>query len=133
MCQSTVYSLQSTVMSQRQHRHPCDDFTIKVLRCHKKYGKQGEECVREELAQKKCFAQMLCRREAARFYDERAVPLSNSSWQKVSCSTVVEVFAKPENELEIPEGITKEDRKYCKSITHALATCLAKKRKRQNR
>jgi hypothetical protein len=132
---------------KHQHRHPCDDFTIKVLRCHKKYGKQGEDCVREELSQKKCFAQMLCQREARSFYDEKVVPLSNSRWQwdlpkryaaegeikssKVSCSTIMEVFAKPENELEIPEGLSREDRQYCRRITHELATCLAKKRKGQ--
>jgi len=48
---------------------------------------------------------------------------------KVSCSMVVEVFAKPENEMMIPEGITKDDRRLCKKITHELATCLSKKRR----
>ena len=43
----------------------------------------------------------------------------------------MEVFAKPENELEIPEGLSREDRQYCRRITHELATCLAKKRKGQ--
>ena len=103
--------------------------------------------MREELAQKKCFAQLLCRREAHKFYNEKVVPQSNGRWQlgmmgiekglegqmgqsKVSCSTIVEVFAKPENEMMIPEGsITKDDRRLCKKITHELATCLAKKRK----
>ena len=92
--QSTAYSLQSTVMSQRQHRHPCDDFTIKVLRCHKKYGKQGEECVREELAQKKCFAQMLCRREAARFYhDERSTSTPMSTFRCVKVTLELAILA----------------------------------------
>jgi len=107
--------------------------------------------MREALAQKRCFAQMLCRNQAHHFYDERVVPLSNNKWHlkiskpysddghhggqerktasKVSCSMLVEVFAKPENEMEIPEGITKDDRHYCRKITHELATCLAKKRK----
>jgi hypothetical protein len=65
------------------------------------------------------------------------VPLSNNTWHlsiakksgdKASCSTVVEVFAKPENDLYIPEGIKKEDRLHCRQITHALSRCLAKKR-----
>ncbi len=131
-------------MNHPPRRHPCDEFTIGVLRCHKIYGKQGEDCVREELSQKKCFAQLLCQREARSFYDEKVVPLSNSKWQwgmtkkyivqddikplKVSCSTIMEVFAKPENELKIPEGLTKEDRRYCRRITHELAACLSKKR-----
>jgi len=127
-----------------QHQHPCDEFTLQVLRCHKKYGKQGEDCVREELAQKRCFAQLLCPREARSFYDERVIPLSNNRWylstakkssngqertsSKASCSTIVEVFAKPENEMYIPEGITREDREHCRHITHTLSRCLAKKR-----
>jgi len=120
-----------------QHRHPCDEFTLQVLRCHQKHGKQGEDCVREELSQKRCFAQLLCPREARSFYDERVVPLSNNTWHlsiakksgdKASCSTVVEVFAKPDNDLYIPEGIKKEDRLHCRQITHALSRCLAKKR-----
>jgi len=121
---------------QRTARHPCDDVTIKVLQCHQQYGKQGEDCVREELSQKKCFAHLLCRREAHSFYDEMSVPSLKNSWMKfsrmeskVSCSTIMELFAKPENEFEIPEGLTKKDRQYCRRITHDLATCLGKKKK----
>jgi len=156
-----------TIMSS-SHRHPCHEFTKAVTHCHKKYGKQGEECVREELSQKKCFAQLLCRNEARRFYDEKSVPRNNinDKWQsisilkssfvsnqnqrsfndtdeelkgndydvmvlpgKVSCATLVEIFAKPENELLIPEGIKKDDRIYCRKITHELAACLSKKRR----
>ena len=135
--------------SPLDHRHPCDNFTRAVNKCHRKYGKQGEECVREELSQKHCYAQLLCRNEARRFYDEKSVPQSRNmgvKWKtflhttnesinhtnvqsKVSCANLVEVFAKPENELLIPEGITKDDRVYCRKIVHELATCLSKKRK----
>lgn len=133
-----------------EHRHPCDEFTRVVQRCHKQYGKLGEDCVREELLQKQCFAQLHCKHEARRFYDEKKTPQTNvgakwstflptgtsggsgdnavSSRSKISCATLVEAFAKPENELLIPEGITKEDRVYCRKIVHELATCLSKKR-----
>ncbi len=116
---------------------PCEEITRKVLKCHRIHGKLGEDCVREELDQKKCFAELLCRREARQFYNEKSVPIS-TSWSltmgsapsgRVSCSTVVEVFAKPENDMIIPEGITKEDRKFCRKVTHELASCMAKKRK----
>eukprot|EP01083_Nonionella_stella_P032946 90186_1 len=140
-------------MENERHRHPCDEVTRKVIKCHRKYGKEGEDCVREELSQKKCFAQLLCRREAHRFYDERSIPMrgggakwgsflgnnggggdngpgSNSSrTDKVSCATLLETFAKPENELLIPEGIGKDDRIHCRKIAHELATCLSKKRR----
>ena len=133
--------------------HPCNDVNTAVIHCHQKYGKLGEDCLREELAQKKCYSELLCRQEARRFYQEKKVPLNNK-WlpsiviqrnqheknsdmdkeailrsSKVSCSTIVEVFAKPENEMLIPEGIEKEDRLYCRRITQELATCLSKKRR----
>lgn len=149
--------------SLEQHRHPCDEFTWAVHKCHRKYGKQGEDCVREELSQKKCFSQLLCRNEARRFYDERSVPHKNTAvkWRtflrgdvserrsgiideeesdyglgtghvvksKVSCATLLEVFAKPENEILIPEGIERDDRMHCRKIAHELASCLSTKRK----
>lgn len=130
---------------------PCNDFTQQVRRCHKRYGKLGEDCVREELDQKKCFAWLFCRYEARRFYDEKSVPtiVSNGgmkwktfldgggnsdakeaqSQSRVSCATLVETFAKPENELLIPEGIKKDDRVHCRKIAHELATCLSTKRR----
>ena len=131
-----------------EHRHPCEAFDKSVRSCHRRFGKLGEECVREELAQKKCYARLLCRNEANRFYHEQKIPQNysaiNGKWKtflnsndsndgtnnrhgKVSCATLVEVFAMPENELLIPEGIQKSDRVYCREITHALATCLSKK------
>jgi len=87
---------------------------------------------------------MLCHKEAYRFYDERKIPLAGSNWLrreslgtdqrhggygKISCATLVEVFAKSENELEIPEGVGKEDRVHCRKITMELATCLTKYKK----
>ena len=133
--------------------HPCHEVNNAVIDCHRKYGKLGEDCLREELAQKRCYSELLCRQEARRFYQEKTVPLK-SKWlpsvvvqrsqhektsenetetilraSKVSCSTIVEVFAKPENEMLIPEGIEKEDRQYCRRITQELATCLSKKRR----
>lgn len=112
----------------------CEQYTKIVKQCHREHGKDGEDCVRDELIEKKCFAQKLCKAEATSFYEEKLVPLKNHmngttyAPMKASCSTVVEVFAKPENELEIPEGLTKEDRKYCRKITHELAKCLARKK-----
>jgi len=130
----------------------CHDFNEHVYNCHKKYGKLGEDCVREELEQKRCIAEHLCAVEARNFYYEKVVPLTNNprpSWynmiaknnivntsnqpiitnsKKVSCSTIVELFAKPENELIIPEGITKEDRDFCRKVTHKLASCLSRRK-----
>jgi len=108
---------------------PCEEVTKAVNICHRKYGKQGEDCVRQELAQKKCFAHLLCRNEARTFYDEKSIPLSKANQNsKISCSTLLEVFAKPENEMMISEGIQKNDRQFCRKIAHELAGCLQQKR-----
>lgn len=136
-------------MSKYYHPTICDPFTETVRKCHEQYGKHGEDCVREELEQKKCLAQFYCPQEAHSFYNEPIlVPTTrtttktstkdlffltnnntNMNESKVSCATIVEVFAKPENELLIPEGsITAKDRRYCREMTHSLAKCLSKSR-----
>lgn len=84
---------------QRPLRQPCQEVTSALQICYRAHGKNGEDCVREELSHKKCFAQMLCHREAYRFYDERKVPLSGAGWGgggggRATCATLVEVFAK---------------------------------------
>ena len=43
-----------------------------------------------------------------------------------SCSSLVELFAFPENELSLPDSIEKSDRKHCREIVHELAKCLSK-------
>lgn len=129
----TWRGLQLDMPQQRNKHHPCHSFNKKVDGCHSIYGKLDEECVREELEQKQCYAQLLCAREAYSFYDEKTIPLQNEdenspdhyrSLSKVSCSTFVESFAKPENYSILPEGITKEDQKFCRKVAHSLATCL---------
>lgn len=45
---------------QSERKHPCEAVSLEVQHCHKQHGKLGEDCVREELAQKRCFAQLLC-------------------------------------------------------------------------
>ena len=79
--------------------------------------------VREELIEKKCFAELLCKREATKFYHS-AIRKQTSA----TCSHLVEVFAFPENELMLPDIIEKSDRKHCRSVVHELAKCLSKHR-----
>mmetsp|Transcript_50811 Transcript_50811/g.108274 ORF Transcript_50811/g.108274 Transcript_50811/m.108274 type:complete len:97 (+) Transcript_50811:132-422(+) len=81
--------------------------------------------VREELAEKRCYAESLCRREATKFYRE---PLrqEQGGGPRGSCSALVERFAFPENELVLPDVVRKSDRDRCRGIVHELAKCLSK-------
>mmetsp|Transcript_44582 Transcript_44582/g.135920 ORF Transcript_44582/g.135920 Transcript_44582/m.135920 type:complete len:139 (-) Transcript_44582:521-937(-) len=126
---------------QEQHEHPCDPASRAVRRCHSTYGIQGEDCVREELSEKRCYAELLCRPEAHAFYYEpvrRGGPrrgfggggggAATGAASTTTCSTLVEAFAFPENELNIPEDIGREERKSCRRVVHDLAACLARRR-----
>jgi hypothetical protein len=110
-----------------RHQKLCESASRAVRQCHLRHGIQGEDCVREELLEKRCFAENLCRHEARLFYYEPLQVGPNSS--VTSCSTLVEAFAFPENEMLIPDDITTIDPKQraeCRAIVHDLAKCLSK-------
>mmetsp|Transcript_27714 Transcript_27714/g.41236 ORF Transcript_27714/g.41236 Transcript_27714/m.41236 type:complete len:156 (-) Transcript_27714:336-803(-) len=136
----------------RPKTHPCREISQLLFQCHAMNGKLGEECVREELLYKKCHAQLHCKREAKAFYEDivRGVPKQKSLSEMslfasirnrsgglntnnnedrgnsvVSCSMLVERFAFPENELNIPEGMKVG--KECRAIVHDLAKCMSRK------
>mmetsp|Transcript_17304 Transcript_17304/g.34435 ORF Transcript_17304/g.34435 Transcript_17304/m.34435 type:complete len:219 (-) Transcript_17304:2309-2965(-) len=48
--------------------HPCLQVTNARRRCHDAHGILDEDCVREELLEKRCYAGLLCKRQAERFY-----------------------------------------------------------------
>ena len=52
----------------QQPRRPCSFVSSKREECHSIHGKQGEDCVREELTEKRCLAELFCPREASKFY-----------------------------------------------------------------
>merc|ERR1712037_728909 len=93
----------------------------------------GEECVREELLYKRCYANIHCKNEAKRVYYDRIQ--KNDVVNGPSCSNVLAVFAFPENEMLIPEEIVSSPRKrkevkdICRPVVHDLANCLNKQRK----
>lgn len=112
------------------HHHPCEGPSAAVRLCHLHHGIQGEDCVREELAEKRCYAKLMCRQEARRFYYD---PLRRGGGggeaASASCSALVERFAFPENEARLPDGVGgAEDRRHCRTIVHELAQCLSKYR-----
>ena len=113
-----------SVDPQYARRHPCEVTSLAVRQCHANHGIQGEDCVREELTEKRCYAELLCRREAARFYYD---PIAISNTGRATCSTLLEQFAFPENDLLLPaEGVREDQRKQCRQVVHDLATCMSK-------
>lgn len=125
--------MSSSVGKGNQSPHPCKLSSLKRQVCHNTHGIQNEECIREELIEKRCYAELLCRREANKFYNEplprhrrRNQMMIGSASSKGSCSALVELFAFPENELILPDLIDKEDRKHCRKIVHELSKCLSK-------
>ena len=103
---------------QQPPRRPCSLVSSKREKCHSLHGKRGEDCVREELSEKRCLAELFCHREATNFYRE---PIRRGLG---SCSALVERFAYPENELLLPEDISKGERERCREVVHTLANCM---------
>jgi hypothetical protein len=103
---------------QQPPRRPCSLVSSKREKCHSLHGKRGEDCVREELSEKRCLAELFCHREATKFYRE---PIRRGLG---SCSALVERFAYPENELLLPEDISKGERERCREVVHTLANCM---------
>jgi hypothetical protein len=111
----------------QQTRRPCSFVSSKREECHSIHGKQGEDCVREELSEKRCLAELFCPREATKFYREpirRGGSIIGGYTTSGSCSALVERFAYPENELSIPDDISKTERERCREIVHNLAKCM---------
>ena len=132
--------------SRRGRQDPREEATQAVLRCHAIHGNLGEDCLREELTEKRCYARVFCPYEARRFYDD-PIPVADSSPRRgvfsgffspsseanktisiarPACSTVVERFAFPENDLRIPEGTSVH--KECRSIVYELAKCMSRQK-----
>ena len=79
-------------------------------------GKQGEECIREELREKKCLAINFCPSQATRFYDRR----------NGECSQWAEAFAFGPNAVQRSVSADKKKIAKCRKITQRLSKCLAK-------
>mmetsp|Transcript_15850 Transcript_15850/g.26987 ORF Transcript_15850/g.26987 Transcript_15850/m.26987 type:complete len:120 (-) Transcript_15850:170-529(-) len=108
--------------SSSPNNHPCAQPTLQRQECHMNHGIQNEECIREELTEKRCLAELHCQREAINFYHRS----SSSSRTRWSCSALMEKFAFPENEMVLPERVAKEDREHCRKVVYDLARCLSR-------
>ena len=54
---------------------PCQTFTLKRKSCHAIYGNRGEDCLHEELTEKRCLSLQFCPNEAKEYYGDTAFML----------------------------------------------------------
>jgi len=110
----------------------CDFFIERRARCHGVYGpNRGEECLHEDLTEKRCISALKCPRQALEYYGPNnssessfdgsggATLLGSSSipkhegetgYQKALCASWAESFAYSNKELEHGEEVARHHR-----------------------
>lgn len=130
----------------------CKLFSEKRFKCHAVYGKMGEDCLNEELSEKRCLSLHHCPKQAKEYYGDASMSLTNPEGldannkplylsQKAICASWAEAFVYAENELEYGSPVTnhhqtareivnqdKELKRECRDIAFSLAQCLRYKK-----
>jgi hypothetical protein len=125
----------------------CDRWTQDRRQCHALYGKQGEDCLREELVEKRCLSHHHCPIEASRYYGPppQYPPVSVAAIEesapgggvvafdkKALCASWAESFAfrddmeQGEHHTRAAQLVTesKERQIECRQMAMDLAQCL---------
>jgi len=102
-------------------RHACVDEIDMRKRCTLSHA--GDECIKEQLAEKRCLAYQLCPMEAQVFYMKR----TSHEEDGVSCSAMLERFAfqqdmYPRSQVT-PASV--DQRRKCRAMNYRLTKCLA--------
>lgn len=79
-------------------------------------GKGGEDCIREELQEKRCLATNFCPKTAHRFYE-----LDNGE-----CSKWAEAFAFGPNEAQREVNESQRKKNNCRQVVMTLSKCMSK-------
>jgi hypothetical protein len=122
----------------RGHPHPpfmCDRWTQSRRQCHSLYGKQGEDCLREELAEKRCLSHHHCPHEASRYYGRWPPSSISNNSNKALCASWAEAFAfrddMDEQQNDNHHGraaaivnASQEQQQKCRRLAMDLAKCL---------
>jgi hypothetical protein len=126
----------------------CDIFTERRTRCHGVYGpNRGEECLHEDLTEKRCISAQRCPKQALEYYGAYDASESaafaginqggETGYQKALCASWAESFAYADKELEHGEDVARHHRearrivsndsklrKECRQFAWNLAECL---------
>jgi hypothetical protein len=126
----------------------CAPFSEKRSKCHSVYGKQGEDCLNEELSEKRCLSLYHCPKQAKEYYGDAAMTLKSDDGQaplymskKAVCASWAEAFGYADKELEYSETVSEHHKKArevvmndkalkreCRDIAFNLAQCLSTKK-----
>mmetsp|Transcript_12595 Transcript_12595/g.16353 ORF Transcript_12595/g.16353 Transcript_12595/m.16353 type:complete len:136 (+) Transcript_12595:190-597(+) len=122
-----LIDLKASYELSRVEKHECSKVIENRRKCERLHGfssKGHEECVHEELAEKKCLACSLCKEEYMMFYGH--------GQNQTACATLVEKFKqnlKSANDLQL-NGATETKKvkipRRCRDASYALGHCLHK-------
>lgn len=125
----------------------CQEFSDRRSRCHDIYGENGEECVHEQLKEKRCVSMKRCSREAIKYYGKddiiNGVDNSSNIINKAICASWAESFAYANKGMEHGDDVARHHqvarntvvndpklRQECRQIAFDLAQCLLGTEKR---
>jgi hypothetical protein len=134
----------------------CEQYSVRRSRCHGVYGNRGEECLHEELTEKRCISMQRCPRQAIEYYGQQQndnninnnIDNENNynNYSKAMCASWAESFAYVNKELEHGEHVAihhrkaheivsndSKLRKECRQIAMDLALCLRETKQKQKR
>lgn len=121
----------------------CIDYTKRRKFCYENSTEEkgGEDCLVEELEEKRCVAQHLCPVEAKHFYQNYVIPNLHSEYEssnsKGVCALWAEAFAFTRNNSRVDVGTAELHRlgkqyvdsdrdraRECRGLVVALAKCM---------
>mmetsp|Transcript_21208 Transcript_21208/g.44613 ORF Transcript_21208/g.44613 Transcript_21208/m.44613 type:complete len:144 (-) Transcript_21208:1090-1521(-) len=115
----------------------CEFYSVRRSRCHGVYSNRGEECLHEELAEKRCLSAQRCPRQALEYYgtsehlhnnnnnedgSNRGTGIEgftgNGGYQKALCASWAESFAYADKELEHGEEVARHHREARRIVSN---------------
>lgn len=110
----------------------CAEYSERRRKCHSVYGKFGEECLGDELQEKRCLSLVHCHEKAKKYYGPEIQGLP-----KGLCASWAESFAFAGKELEFGDDFVENHvraqhqvnenprlKAECREIARDLARCL---------
>ena len=109
----------------------CKTLSARREKCHHLYGKLGEDCLIEELEEKRCLAFKYCQREAIEYYGTpNGRKALCASWAESFCfgSELVEENLR-EHHLRSQSAVNTHSnlKAQCRAVTVELSKCMSKK------
>ena len=115
--------------------YQCADLTERRQKCHNLYGKFGEDCLVEELEEKRCLSFHFCPREAKAYYATQLAEKGIcASWAESFCfardTMIDDEGGVRQHHVSASERVNRNPKikAKCRSIAFDLAKCLQKKR-----